>query len=34
MLRQKRKAEHDEQVLKEEGAQLDELAVQRAPRPS
>jgi len=34
MLRQKRKAEHDEQALKEEGAQLDELAVQRAPRPS
>jgi len=34
MLRQKRKAEHDEQALKEEGAQLDELAVQRAPRSS
>ena len=34
MLRQKRKAEYDEQALKEEGAQLDELAVQRAPRSS
>lgn len=34
MLRQKRKAEHSEQALKEEGAQLDEVAVQRSPRPS
>lgn len=31
LLRQKRKAEHTEQVLKEEGAQLDEFAIQRAP---
>lgn len=34
MLRHKRKAEHEEQVSKEEGAQLDEFAIQRAPRPS
>ena len=34
MLRQKKKAEHSELVLKEEGAQLDEVSVQRAPRSS
>lgn len=34
MLKQKRKAEHDEHSLREEGAQLDEFGIQRAPRPS
>lgn len=31
MLRQRREAEYTQGILKEEGAQLDEVAVQRAP---